>query len=100
RAERRGDRYVLNGTKMWITNGPNADLIVLYAKTDAEAGPKGITAFLFETKSKGFGVAQKLDKLGMRGSHTGQLVFENDEGPAGDVRGGGGGGDERRSSGA
>jgi isovaleryl-CoA dehydrogenase len=82
KAERRGDRYVLNGTKMWITNGPNADLIVVYAKTDAEAGPKGITAFIVETKAKGFQVAQKLDKLGMRGSNTGELVFNECEVPA------------------
>jgi isovaleryl-CoA dehydrogenase len=85
KAERRGDRYVLNGTKMWITNGPNADIIVLYAKTDAEAGPKGITAFIVETKTKGFQVAQKLDKLGMRGSNTGELVFNECEVPAENV---------------
>ena len=85
RAERRGDRYVLNGTKMWITNGPNADIIVVYAKSDAEAGPKGITAFIFETKTKGFQVAQKLDKLGMRGSNTGELVFNECEVPAENV---------------
>ena len=81
KAERRGDRYVLNGSKMWITNGPNADIIVVYAKTDAEAGPKGITAFIVETKTKGFSVAQKLDKLGMRGSNTGELVFNECEVP-------------------
>jgi isovaleryl-CoA dehydrogenase len=85
KAERRGDRYVLNGTKMWITNGPNADIVVVYAKTDAEAGPKGITAFIFETKTKGFQVAQKLDKLGMRGSNTGELVFNDCEVPADNV---------------
>ena len=85
RAERRGDRYVLNGAKMWITNGPNADIIVVYAKSDAEAGPKGITAFIFETKTKGFQVAQKLDKLGMRGSNTGELVFNECEVPAENV---------------
>ena len=85
KAERRGDRYVLNGTKMWITNGPDADIIVLYAKSDAEAGPKGITAFIFETKTKGFQVAQKLDKLGMRGSNTGELVFNECEIPAENV---------------
>ncbi|HET6158427.1 MAG TPA: isovaleryl-CoA dehydrogenase [Dongiaceae bacterium] len=85
KAERRGDRYVLNGTKMWITNGPNADIIVVYAKTDAEAGPKGITAFIVETKANGFGVAQKLDKLGMRGSNTGELVFNECEVPAENV---------------
>ncbi len=85
KAERRGDRYVLNGTKMWITNGPDADIIVLYAKSDAEAGPKGITAFIFETGTKGFQVAQKLDKLGMRGSNTGELVFNECEIPAENV---------------
>ena len=71
RAEKRGDRYVLNGTKMWITNGPHADTLVVYAKTDPEAGPRGITAFLIEKGFKGFRTAQKLDKLGMRGSDTG-----------------------------
>jgi len=81
RAEKRGNRYVLNGTKMWITNGPNADVIVLYARTDASAGNKGVTAFIFETKQKGFSVAQKLDKLGMRGSNTGELVFADCEVP-------------------
>ena len=70
RAERRGDRWVLNGTKMWITNGPNADTLVVYAKTDPAAGPRGITAFLVEKGFAGFRVAQKLDKLGMRGSPT------------------------------
>ncbi|WP_119303511.1 isovaleryl-CoA dehydrogenase [Dongia deserti] len=85
KAERRGNRYVLNGTKMWITNGPNADIIVLYAKTDADAGPKGITTFIVETKTKGFQVAQKLDKLGMRGSNTGELVFDECEVPAENV---------------
>ncbi|HWA51398.1 MAG TPA: isovaleryl-CoA dehydrogenase [Dongiaceae bacterium] len=85
KAERRGDRYVLNGTKMWITNGPNADIIVVYAKSDADAGPKGITAFIFETTTKGFQVAQKLDKLGMRGSNTGELVFNECEVPAENV---------------
>jgi isovaleryl-CoA dehydrogenase len=81
RAEKRGDRFVLNGTKMWITNGPDADVIVLYARSDASAGNKGVTAFIFETATKGFSVAQKLDKLGMRGSNTGELVFENCEIP-------------------
>ena len=71
RAEKRGDRYVLNGTKMWITNGPDADVLVIYAKTDPSAGPKGITAFLVEKSFPGFSCAQKLDKLGMRGSNTG-----------------------------
>jgi isovaleryl-CoA dehydrogenase len=82
RAEKRGDRFVLNGTKMWITNGPDADIIVLYARSDASAGTKGVTAFIFETSAKGFSVAQKLDKLGMRGSNTGELVFEDCDVPA------------------
>jgi len=77
KAEKRGDRYVLNGTKMWITNGPDADVVVVYAKTDPAAGPKGITAFIVEKGWKGFKAAQKLDKLGMRGSDTGELVFED-----------------------
>jgi isovaleryl-CoA dehydrogenase len=81
KAEKRGDRYVLNGTKMWITNGPDADVIVVYAKTDMNAGPRGITAFLVEKGFKGFSVAQKLDKLGMRGSNTGELVFQDCEVP-------------------
>src|ERR1700722_4027533 len=70
RAEKRGDRYVLNGSKMWITNGPDADVLVVYAKTDPQAGPQGITAFLIEKGFAGFTTAQKLDKLGMRGSNT------------------------------
>ena len=81
RAEKRNDRYILNGTKMWITNGPDADTLVVYAKTDPEKHSRGITAFLIETEWKGFSVAQKLDKLGMRGSNTGELVFENVEVP-------------------
>src|SRR5499427_2221663 len=81
RAEKRGDRYVLNGTKMWITNGPQADTLVVYAKTDPAAGPRGITAFIIEKSFKGFRTAQKLDKLGMRGSDTSELVFENCEVP-------------------
>jgi isovaleryl-CoA dehydrogenase len=81
RAERKGDRYVLNGTKMWITNGPDADTLVVYAKTDPQAGPRGITAFLVEKGMKGFSTAQKLDKLGMRGSNTCELVFEDCEVP-------------------
>jgi isovaleryl-CoA dehydrogenase len=85
RAERRGDRYVLNGSKMWITNGPDADVLVVYAKTDPQAGSRGITAFLIERGTKGFSVAQKLDKLGMRGSNTGELVFEDCEIPAENV---------------
>jgi isovaleryl-CoA dehydrogenase len=87
RAEKRGDRYVLNGTKMWITNGPDADVLVIYAKTDPSAGPKGITAFLVEKNSPGFSCAQKLDKLGMRGSNTGELVFQDCEVPAENVLG-------------
>ena len=87
KAEKKGDRYVLNGTKMWITNGPGGDVIIVYAKTDPAAGPKGITAFIVETRSKGFKVAQKLDKLGMRGSNTGELVFEDCEVPAENVLG-------------
>lgn len=82
RADRKGDRFVLNGSKMWITNGPDADVLVVYAKTDMAAGSKGITAFLIEKGFAGFSVAQKLDKLGMRGSHTGELVFADCEVPA------------------
>jgi isovaleryl-CoA dehydrogenase len=78
-ATRKGDRYILNGSKMWITNGPQADLIVVYAKTEPAAGSKGITAFLLEKGAKGFTTAQKLDKLGMRGSDTGELVFQDCE---------------------
>jgi isovaleryl-CoA dehydrogenase len=81
RAERRNDRYVLNGTKMWITNGPTASTLVVYAKTDPERSSRGITAFIIEREMKGFSVAQKLDKLGMRGSDTGELVFDNVEVP-------------------
>jgi isovaleryl-CoA dehydrogenase len=88
RAERRGDRYVLNGTKMWITNGPEADTLVVYAKTDPAAGARGITAFLIEKGFRGFRCAQKLDKLGMRGSNTGELVFEDVEVPEENVLGG------------
>src|SRR5438128_5210675 len=88
RADRNGDRYVLNGTKMWITNGPDADTLVVYAKTDLEAGPRGMTAFLIEKGFKGFSIAQKLDKLGMRGSHTGELVFQDCEVPVENVLGG------------
>jgi len=87
RADKKGDRYVLNGTKMWITNAPDADTLVVYAKTDMDAGSKGITAFLIERGFKGFKVAQKLDKLGMRGSETGELVFEDCEVPAENVMG-------------
>ena len=87
RAEKRGDRYVLNGNKMWITNGPEANVLVVYAKTDPEAGPRGITAFLIEKGFKGFSTAQKLDKLGMRGSNTCELVFEDCEVPEESVLG-------------
>lgn len=87
RAEKKGDRYVLNGTKMWITNGPDCDVLVVYAKTDPAAGARGITAFVLETDSPGFSVAQKLDKLGMRGSHTGELVFRDVEIPEENVLG-------------
>lgn len=86
-AEKQGDRYILNGTKMWITNGPNADVIVVYAKTDKNAGSKGITAFIVEKTSPGFSTAQKLDKLGMRGSNTCELVFQDCEVPAENVLG-------------
>jgi isovaleryl-CoA dehydrogenase len=87
KAEKRGDRYVLNGSKMWITNGPSADTLIVYAKTDPDAGPKGITAFLVEKGFPGFSVAQKLDKLGMRGSETGELVFRDCEVPEENVLG-------------
>jgi len=79
KAEKKGDRYILNGTKMWITNAPHADTLVIYARTDPNAGPRGITAFLVEKGFRGFKVAQKLDKLGMRGSDTAELVFEDCE---------------------
>ncbi len=92
RAELRGDRYVLNGNKMWITNGPDADVLVVYAKTDANAGPRGITAFLIERGMKGFSTAQKLDKLGMRGSNTSELVFRDCEVSVANVLGKEGGG--------
>ncbi len=87
RADKKGDRYVLNGTKMWITNSPDAQVIVVYAKTDFAAGSRGITAFLVDTSTKGFKVAQKLDKVGMRGSSTGELVFEDCEVPAENILG-------------
>ena len=87
RAEKRGDRYVVNGTKMWITNGPDAGTLVVYAKTEPTMGSRGITAFIIERAMKGFSVAQKLDKLGMRGSNTGELVFENVEVPFENVLG-------------
>ena len=88
RADFKGDRWILNGTKMWITNGPDADTLVVYAKNDFEAGSRGVTAFLVEKSFKGFSIAQKLDKLGMRGSHTGELVFQDCEVPAENVLGG------------
>src|SRR5207248_7555671 len=81
RADRKGDRYILTGTKMWITNGHYADTLVVYAKTDPQAGPRGITAFLIEKGMRGFSTAQKLDKLGMRGSNTCELVFQDCEVP-------------------
>ena len=87
KAERRGDRYVLNGSKFWITNGPQADTLIVYAKTDPKGMSKGITAFLIEKGFAGFSIAQKLDKLGMRGSETGELVFEDCEVPEENVLG-------------
>ena len=92
KAEPKNDRFVLNGTKMWITNGPDADTLVVYAKTDPQAGPRGITAFLIEKGMAGFSTAQKLDKLGMRGSNTCELVFEDCEVPYENVLGEVGGG--------
>ncbi|UOM34748.1 isovaleryl-CoA dehydrogenase [Acuticoccus sp. I52.16.1] len=92
RAEKRNDRFILNGTKMWITNGPDASTLVVYAKTDPDKGPKGITAFLIEKGMAGFSTAQKLDKLGMRGSNTCELVFENCEVPYENILGEEGGG--------
>jgi isovaleryl-CoA dehydrogenase len=87
KAEKKGDHYVLNGSKMWITNGPSADVIVVYAKTDPGANSRGITAFLIEKGMKGFSISQKLDKLGMRGSETGELVFEDCEVPEENIMG-------------
>jgi isovaleryl-CoA dehydrogenase len=92
RAEEKGGYYVLNGTKMWITNGPDADTMVVYAKTEPELGARGVTAFIVEKGMPGFSTAQKLDKLGMRGSHTGEMVFQNVEVPAANVLGTVGGG--------
>src|SRR5215212_8110727 len=92
RADRKGDRYILNGTKFWITNGPEAETLVVYAKTDPDAGARGITAFLIEKGMKGFSTAPKLDKLGMRGSDTAELVFEDCEVPEDNVLGAVGGG--------
>ena len=88
KAEDKGGYYLLNGSKMWITNGPDADTLVVYAKTEPELGARGVTAFLIEKGMKGFSVAQKLDKLGMRGSHTGELVFQDVEVPAENILGG------------
>jgi len=87
KAEKKGDRYILNGNKMWITNGPDAETLVVYAKTTPDAGPRGITAFIIEKGFKGFSTAQKLDKLGMRGSNTCELVFEDCEVPEDNVLG-------------
>jgi isovaleryl-CoA dehydrogenase len=87
RAEKRNDRFILNGNKMWITNGPDADTLIVYAKTDPDAGPKGITAFLIERGMAGFSTGQKLDKLGMRGSNTAELIFEDCEVPFENVLG-------------
>ena len=87
KAEKQGDKYLLNGNKMWITNGPDADVLVVYAKTDPAGGKRGITAFLIEKDFPGFSTAQKLDKLGMRGSNTCELVFDNCEVPAENVMG-------------
>ncbi len=88
KAEDKGGYYLLNGNKMWITNGPDADTLVVYAKTEPELGARGVTAFLIEKGMKGFSIAQKLDKLGMRGSHTGELVFQDVEVPAENILGG------------
>src|SRR3546814_13064927 len=87
RADKHGDHYVLTGNKMWITNGPDANTLVVYAKTDVQAKQRGITAFIVEKGFKGFSVAQKLDKLGMRGSHTGELVFQDCEVPEENILG-------------
>src|SRR5262249_10771133 len=86
-AQRQGDRYILNGSKMWITNGPQADSLVVYAKSAPDDGARGITAFLIEKTFKGFSTAQTLDRLGMRGSDTCELVFEDCEVPADNVLG-------------
>src|SRR5258708_29837131 len=87
RAELQGDKYILNGRKMWITNGPDADVFVVYAKTDISAGPRGISAFIVERGTAGFSTAQKLDKLGMRGSGTCELVFQDCPVPAANLLG-------------
>ena len=88
RADKKGDHYVLNGSKMWITNGPGADTLVVYAKTEPEAGPRGITAFIVERGFKGFSASNKLDKMGMRGSDTCELIFEECEIPSDNILGG------------
>ena len=90
RADKKGDRYILNGTKMWITNGPDADTLIIYAKTDPDAGSGGLSSFIVEKRFKGFSTAQKLDKLGMRGSNTCELVFQDCEVPEENVLGGDG----------
>jgi isovaleryl-CoA dehydrogenase len=87
KAEDKGGFYLLNGSKMWITNGPDADTMVVYAKTEPEMGARGVTAFIVEKGMKGFSTAQKLDKLGMRGSHTGEMVFADVEVPAANILG-------------
>ncbi len=87
RADKKADRYILNGSKFWITNGPQADMVIVYAKTDPDAGARGITAFLIEKEFSGYSVAQKLDKLGMRGSETGELVFQDCQVPEENVLG-------------
>jgi len=92
RAEEKDGHYILNGTKMWITNGPDCDVLVVYAKTDPQMGARGMTAFIVEKSMRGYSVAQKLDKLGMRGSHTGELVFDNVEVPLENILGEEGGG--------
>ena len=87
RADKKGDRYILNGSKMWITNGPEAETLIVYAKTDLDAGPRGITAFIIEKSFRGYSTAQKLDKLGMRGSNTCELVFQDCEVPQENILG-------------
>ena len=87
RADLDGEEYVLNGNKMWITNGPDADVLVVYAKTDKKAQSRGITAFVIEREFEGFSTGQKLDKLGMRGSNTGELIFQNCRVPAANILG-------------